>query len=102
MEATAGCFWRLDRFICIPQNFELRLKLIFELRDSSSTGHIGVAATLAKALDRFWWKRVHQDVKHIVGAASCVDEQRFNHIWLRLFTPYVFHLDRGTQLDLTT
>jgi hypothetical protein len=61
IEARDGCFWRLDR-LCIPQNSELRLRLIIELHASSSAGHTGVAGTLAKALDRFWWKRLRQDV----------------------------------------
>jgi hypothetical protein len=62
IEATDGYFWRLDR-LCIPQISELRLRLIIELHASSSAGHIGVASTLAKALDRFWWTQIRQDVK---------------------------------------
>jgi hypothetical protein len=62
IEAIAGYFWRLDR-LCIPRNSELRLRLITELHESSSDGHRGVAITLAKALDRFWWKRLRQDLK---------------------------------------
>jgi hypothetical protein len=62
IEARAGYFWRLNR-LCIPQNSELRLRLITKLHNNSSTGHKGVASTLAKALDRFWWKRIRQHVK---------------------------------------
>jgi hypothetical protein len=63
IEARACYFWRLDR-LCIPRNSELRLRLITELHESSLVGHIGVASTLAKALDRLWWKRIRQDVKY--------------------------------------
>jgi hypothetical protein len=63
IQARDRYFWRLDR-LCIPQNSELRLRLITEMHASSSAGHIGVASTLAKALDRFWWKRLRQNVKH--------------------------------------
>jgi hypothetical protein len=62
MEARVGCFWRLDR-LCIPRNSELRLNVITHLHESSSAGHRGAASTLAEALDRFWWKRIRQDVK---------------------------------------
>jgi hypothetical protein len=62
IEAKDGYFWRLDR-LCILRNSELRLRLITELHESSSAGHRGVASTLAKALDRFRWKRIRQDVK---------------------------------------
>jgi hypothetical protein len=54
IEARDGYFWRLDR-LCIPRNSELRLRLITKLHASSSSSHLGVASTLAKALDRFWW-----------------------------------------------
>jgi hypothetical protein len=33
------------------------------LHESSLDGHKGVASTIAKALDRFLWKRIRQDVK---------------------------------------
>jgi hypothetical protein len=62
IEAREGCFWRLNR-LCIPLNSELRLRLITKPHASLSAGHIGVASTLAKALERFWWKRLRQDVK---------------------------------------
>jgi hypothetical protein len=35
------------------------------MHDGSSTGHIRVACTLAKALDIFWWKQIRQEVKDI-------------------------------------
>jgi hypothetical protein len=62
IETRDGYFWRLDR-LCIPQNSELRLRFITELHESSSACHRGVASTLSKALDRFWWNRIRQDVK---------------------------------------
>jgi hypothetical protein len=46
IEAIDGYFWRLDR-VCVPRNFELRLRLFSELHDCSSVGHKGVAYTLA-------------------------------------------------------
>jgi hypothetical protein len=62
IEARAWYFWRLNR-LCLPRNFELRLRLIIELHDISSASHIGVGSTLAIALDIFWWKRILQDVR---------------------------------------
>jgi hypothetical protein len=99
--AIAYYFWRLNR-LCIPLNSGLRVRLIFGLHDSSPTSHIGVFSTLANALDRFLWKRIRQDDKDFVNDALCVDELKFNPIWLRLFTLYMFHPDRSTLWDLTT
>jgi hypothetical protein len=65
-ETSYGYLWRLDR-LCIPRNSELRLRLIFEVHDTSSAGHIGVVGIIAKALDIFWWKRIRQDVNDICG-----------------------------------
>jgi hypothetical protein len=39
--------------------------LIIELHESSSAGHIGVVSTLAKALNRIYWKRLRQDVNDV-------------------------------------
>jgi hypothetical protein len=55
-------FWCLD-CLCVPRNSDLRLRFIFEMRDILSASHIGVYGTLAKALVRFWWKRIRVDVK---------------------------------------
>jgi hypothetical protein len=46
IEERDGYFWRLDR-LCIPQNSELRLRLITKLHETSLDGHRGVASTLA-------------------------------------------------------
>jgi hypothetical protein len=49
----AGYFWYLGR-LCIPRDSELRLRLITKPHESSPAGHIGLASTLTKALDRLW------------------------------------------------
>jgi hypothetical protein len=54
IEANAGYFLRLD-CLFVPRDSELRLRLMKDLHGSSSIGHIGVASTLVKALDRLWW-----------------------------------------------
>jgi hypothetical protein len=41
-------------------------------------------------------------LKQIVSAASCVDELRLSLVvWLRHFTPYLFHPNRSTLWDLS-
>jgi hypothetical protein len=62
IEAIPEYFWRLDR-LCNPRNSELRLRVIKERHESSSTCHQGFASTFDKTLDRFWRKRIRQDVK---------------------------------------
>jgi hypothetical protein len=62
IEATAEYIWRLNR-LRVPRNSEHRLGLIFVLQDSSSVGHIALARTLVKALDRFRWKQIRHNVK---------------------------------------
>jgi hypothetical protein len=48
---------------CPARNYELRLRLIFELHDNQLADYIGVVGILAYALDKFWWKEICQDVK---------------------------------------
>jgi hypothetical protein len=62
IEARVGYFWHFNR-LYISQNSELRLRVITKLHDNSSTCYKRIASTLAKALDRFCWKRIRQDVK---------------------------------------
>jgi hypothetical protein len=63
IEVIAGYLWHLVR-MCVPRNFELRMRLILELHYISLDGHKGVNGTLAKALDIFCWnKRIRQDAK---------------------------------------
>jgi hypothetical protein len=82
IEAIAWYFWRLDR-LCVPRNFELRLRLITELHDISSVGHKGVASTLAKTLyilvemnsqrrERFLWavRRVSRNKNSITDGCE--------------------------------
>jgi hypothetical protein len=38
IDVTAVYSWRLDR-LCVPRNFELRLRWITDLHDSSSVDH---------------------------------------------------------------
>jgi hypothetical protein len=89
IEAIAGYFWCLDR-LCIPRNFELRLRVITELHESSSAGHIGVASTFAKALDRSWWKRIRQGVKYF--CERCVVCRRVKTQPQMAATPYPLHV----------
>jgi hypothetical protein len=74
-EARVGYFWRLDR-LCILRNYELRLRLISKLYDSSSAGHIRIASTFGKALDTFWLKRIRHEVKYF--CVRCVVCRRAN------------------------
>jgi hypothetical protein len=62
IEAKVGYFWRLGR-LCMPWNYELRLRLISKLYDSLSFVHVGVGGTLAKSCDRLWWKRIRPHVE---------------------------------------
>ena len=62
IEARARYFWRLDR-LCIPQNSELRLRLISELHEIASAGHRGVDGTFVVSLDTLWLKQIRRDVK---------------------------------------
>jgi hypothetical protein len=59
--AKDGCFWK-DTRLCIPNDQVLKHKLLFKLHDIGSPCHRGYASTRTKAIDRFWWRRIRQDV----------------------------------------
>jgi hypothetical protein len=83
------------------------------MHESSSNSHIGVASTLAKALDRFWWKRIRHDVKDF--CERCVVCRRAKiqtqmaatlyplHVpprpWNTIGLEYLTHLPRSNGFD---
>jgi hypothetical protein len=71
-------FVRLDR-LCVPRNYELRLRLIFEVHDLHSVGHIEVARTLFKLLDRLWWKRIRQNVEDFCECCVVCRRSKIQH-----------------------
>jgi hypothetical protein len=82
--------------MCVPRNSELRLRLSFEPHDSSSACHTGVGGTLAKAVDRFSWKRIRQDVKDfcercVVCRRAKIQPQMASTLYALLVPPGPWH-----------
>jgi hypothetical protein len=75
IEARACYSWRLN-LLYTPRNSKLRQRLIYEMHNILSVGHRGVVGALAKALDRFLWKRSRQDLKDL--CERCVVCRRAN------------------------
>ncbi|KAL3695983.1 hypothetical protein R1sor_010059 [Riccia sorocarpa] len=57
----------------VIDNLETRQQVISEFHDTLWAGHRGVWATYMKIKERYWWKRLYQDVAEFVG--SCTDCQ---------------------------
>jgi hypothetical protein len=104
IKVRAWYFWRLDR-LCVPRNSELRMKMITKLHDSSSDVHRGATIIFAKALDRFWWRQIRQDVNYC--CERCVVCPRANiqpHLAASLVPPKPWHtigLDYLTDFPLS-
>ena len=78
--ANAGCverdgLWWNNDLLVVPNDSQLRLRLLAELHDSPFAGHVGIARTkynVARA--KLWWPRWTLDIKEYVQ--SCHSCQR--------------------------
>ncbi|KZS00800.1 Uncharacterized protein APZ42_002753, partial [Daphnia magna] len=69
-----GGLWFMGDRLVVPRDRRLRQDIIRECHDSLSAGHFGVAKTLQKVAQRFWWPHMHRSVHAYVLA--CADCQR--------------------------
>jgi hypothetical protein len=101
IEARAWYFWGLDRFYA-PRNFELPMRLVYELHDNQYACHEKVACTLAKAIGRFWLKQIRQNVKEVfercvVCRQAKIQPQMAATLYLLLVPPIPW---RRVRLDI--
>ena len=68
MQAT----WNKQKFVSLPKDHPVSLLII--MYEHNSTGHLGVAATIAKIRSRYWIIGVSRAVKSLVG--KCVQCRR--------------------------
>jgi hypothetical protein len=59
----AYCFWR-NTILCFPNYHVQKHKALFELHDIGYACHRDYVSTLAKAPERFWWRRTRHGVNN--------------------------------------
>jgi len=69
---SSNGLWYLDDRIAVPNVPALRLKILRELHDAPTAGHMGVDRTFEAVSRRFWWPDIRSDVTDYVSRChSC-------------------------------
>jgi hypothetical protein len=71
LTCSHGIWYMRDR-VAIPACKPLRLRILRECHDCPSAGHLGVAKTLQRVAERFWWPHMARTVRnYVVSCPSC-------------------------------
>jgi hypothetical protein len=71
LKCQHGIWYMRDR-IAVPSCKPLRLHILHECHDCPSAGHLGVAKTLQRVAERFWWPHLARTVRnYVVSCPSC-------------------------------
>ena len=71
LQCRQGIWYMHDR-IAIPACKPLKLQVLRECHDCPSAGHLGVAKTLQRVAERFWWPHLTRTVhNYVVSCPSC-------------------------------
>ena len=73
LEHTDGLWWSKGR-LAVPDDPELRHRILSELHSRLSGGHLGTEKLLAAVRKHFWWPGLRKTVRDFV--AACQDCQR--------------------------
>jgi hypothetical protein len=67
-----GDLWYFQDRVAVPDDCELRKRIIAEYHDCPSAGHLGIAKTIQRVARYFWWPHLGRSVRSYVSAcASC-------------------------------
>ena len=78
-----GTWWMTDstqqKHLCIPNNQEIREKLLAEAHDTQLSGHLGLNKTVAQLKRRFWWPAMAESVANYIQTCGLcqVNKQAF-------------------------
>ena len=74
-EYKAGQYWKL----VVPNNIEVKKKLLKELHSVPYAGHPGVQRTLIKIREAFFWKGMTRDVREYVEQCPICQTEKSDH-----------------------
>lgn len=94
--------------ICVPNAKDaengrtMRADLLHECHDVVSCGHLGIAKTINKVAQRFYWHGLTKDVKDYVRSCHKCQQNKAGEISYGLHQPCPYHLRGGTQSPWTS
>lgn len=83
-----GLILRKDNRILIPNDSNLKTKILQICHDDKTAGHVGTAKTIDLVTRRFYWKNLHRDVKeYVTSCVKCQMNKPSNQSQLGLLNP---------------
>ncbi|MCW2743449.1 MAG: uncharacterized protein JWR45_3871 [Blastococcus sp.] len=104
-----GLLYKNDR-LYIPNDKDIRTKLLHEAHDNSISGHVGVAKTVELLSRNYYWPTLHSDVRsYVLSCSACQANKPTNTLPSGLLQPIpiperrwdVVTMDLITQLPRT-
>ena len=67
-----GLIWTSDGILHVPNDREIRRKLLFEMHDAPTGGHLGGRKTVHRIQKAFWWEGMRTEIQdYIKGCVTC-------------------------------
>ena len=72
LKQTADGLWYHGPGLVVPDAYQLRQKILYELHDAAYSGHVGITKTYRAVLRVFWWPHLKNHVtEYVRSCASC-------------------------------
>jgi transposase InsO family protein len=83
-----GLLWTDEGILWVPDDLEIRRKLLFEMHDAPTGGHLGVRKTIHKMQEQFWWLGMRKDIEDYVrGCVVCASTKASQQLPTGLLHP---------------
>lgn len=108
-EIRNGIIYKESR-IYVPNNTQIKKKILYECHDSPIAGHVGVTKTVEHVSRQFYWPKLHEEVKqYVISCLPCQSNKPSNQEPIGLLQPLpipevrweVVSMDFITQLPTT-
>jgi hypothetical protein len=108
-ELRDGIIYKGNR-IYVPNNTQIKKKILYEYHDTPIAGHVGVTKTVENVSRQFYWPKLHEEVKqYVLSCLPCQSNKPSNQEPIGLLQPLpipevrweVVSMDFITQLPTT-
>ena len=87
--------------VIVPNDRELRSKLLREVHDAPTGGHLGMEKTLSRLGKLFWWPGIRREVQEYVGSCvACQANKASNQVKAGLLHPLPIPTQKWEQVSM--
>src|SRR6185369_5880142 len=94
-------YWKKDQQLAIPNNKELRTKILHEHHDNTISGHLGTDKTYDNVARHFYWPKMVKDVKRYIRSCDiCQRNKPTNQMPAGLLQPLELPTKRWERISM--